>query len=51
MLAKIEHAMQQANAPQRKRTNRRRGEEQPAPDITFRWRQRANGPRSRDRLP
>ena len=51
VLAKVEHAMRQANAPQRKRTNRRRGESQPAPDITFRWRPRSNGPRSRDRLP
>ena len=51
VLAKIERAMRQANAPQRKRTNRRRGESQPAPDITFRWRLRSNGPRSRDRLP
>jgi HD-GYP domain-containing protein (c-di-GMP phosphodiesterase class II) len=51
LLAKIEKAMREANAPQRKRTNRRRGESQAAPDITFRWRQRSNGPRSRDRLP
>jgi HD-GYP domain-containing protein (c-di-GMP phosphodiesterase class II) len=51
VLAKIDRAMRQANAPQRKRTNRRRGEDQPAPDITFRWRPRSNGPRSRDRLP
>jgi HD-GYP domain-containing protein (c-di-GMP phosphodiesterase class II) len=51
VLAKIERAMRQANAPQRKRTNRRRGESQSAPDITFRWRPRSNGPRSRDRHP
>jgi HD-GYP domain-containing protein (c-di-GMP phosphodiesterase class II) len=51
VLANVEHAMRQANAPQRKRTNRRRGESQQAPDLTFRWRQRSNGPRSRDRLP
>ena len=51
VLAKIERAMRQANAPQRKRSNRRRGESQRAPDITFRWRPRSNGPRSRDRHP
>ncbi len=51
VVTKVEHAMRQANAPQRKRTNRRRGEDQPGPDITFRWRLRSNGPRSRDRLP
>lgn len=49
VLAKIEKAMLQANAPRRKRQNRRGGEPQPAPDITFRWRQQSNGPRSRDR--
>jgi HD-GYP domain-containing protein (c-di-GMP phosphodiesterase class II) len=63
VLARIEEAMRQANAPQRKRQNRRRGEStrrreskrrgepKPVPDITFRWRQRSNGPRSQDRLP
>ncbi len=51
VLAKVEKAMRQANAPQRKRTNRRRGESQSAPDVTFRWRQRSNGPRARDRHP
>jgi HD-GYP domain-containing protein (c-di-GMP phosphodiesterase class II) len=52
VLRKIERAMRQANAPQRKkRRNRRQGENQPAPDLTFRWRQQSNGPRSRDRLP
>jgi len=51
VLAKIEKAMVHANAPQRKRQNRRGGEPQPVPDITFRWRQQSNGPRSRDRQP
>ncbi|HEY6088396.1 MAG TPA: HD domain-containing phosphohydrolase, partial [Gemmatimonadaceae bacterium] len=51
VLARIEKAMRESNAPQRKRTNRRTGESRPARDITFRWRLRSNGPRSRDRLP
>ena len=51
VLTKIERAMRQANGPQKKRGNRRRGESQPVPDFTFRWRQPSNGPRSRDRLP
>jgi HD-GYP domain-containing protein (c-di-GMP phosphodiesterase class II) len=38
VLAKIDKAMRQANAPRRKRQNRRRGEADRAPDITFRWR-------------
>lgn len=38
VLAKIEQAMRQANAPHRKRGNRRRGETESVPDITFRWR-------------
>jgi HD-GYP domain-containing protein (c-di-GMP phosphodiesterase class II) len=50
VLAKMEKAMRQANAPQKKRRSRRRGESNPGPDITFRWRQRSNGPRARDRL-
>jgi HD-GYP domain-containing protein (c-di-GMP phosphodiesterase class II) len=51
VLAKIERTMRQVNAPQRKRQNRRRGANQPVPDLTFRWRQRSNGPSSRGRLP
>jgi HD-GYP domain-containing protein (c-di-GMP phosphodiesterase class II) len=51
VLAKIEKAMILANAPRKKRQNRRGGRTKPVPDITFRWRQRSNGPRSRDRLP
>lgn len=51
VLTKIEKEMRRANAPQKKRQNRRQGANRPVPDITFRWRQRANGPRSRDRLP
>jgi len=48
VLAKIEKRMRQANSPRTKRGNRRRGETQGVRDITFRWRQRSNGPRSPD---
>jgi HD-GYP domain-containing protein (c-di-GMP phosphodiesterase class II) len=51
VLAKIEKAMRQANSPHKKRQKRRQGKTHPVPDITFRWRQRSNGPRARDRLP
>jgi HD-GYP domain-containing protein (c-di-GMP phosphodiesterase class II) len=51
VLAKIEKAMRRANAPQKKRQTRRRGETGRAPDVTFRWRQQSSGPRSRDRQP
>jgi HD-GYP domain-containing protein (c-di-GMP phosphodiesterase class II) len=51
VLSKIEHAMRQAHRPQKKRDNRRRGEVQSAPDITFRWRPRSHGSRARDRQP
>jgi HD-GYP domain-containing protein (c-di-GMP phosphodiesterase class II) len=47
--AKIDKAMRQANMPHKKQSNRRRGETQPAPDITFRWRPRSRGSRPRDR--
>ncbi len=50
VLAKVEKKMLQANAPRAKHANRRRGEGQDVPDITFRWRQRSNGPPARDRL-
>jgi HD-GYP domain-containing protein (c-di-GMP phosphodiesterase class II) len=49
---KIEKAMRQAHMPRKKgRGNRRRGETQPGPDITFRWRPRSRGSRSPDRQP
>lgn len=51
VLASIEHATRQANMPHAKRKNRRRGETQPVPDVTFRWRQRSRGPRARGRRP
>jgi HD-GYP domain-containing protein (c-di-GMP phosphodiesterase class II) len=49
--AKIEHAMRQANMPQRKRANRRHGESQRAPDVTFRWQPQSLGSRSQDPQP
>jgi putative two-component system response regulator len=49
VLAKIEQAMRRASTTRKKRQNRRQGETQLAPDITFRWRQRSNGPRAPDR--
>jgi HD-GYP domain-containing protein (c-di-GMP phosphodiesterase class II) len=49
VLADIEKATRQANRPQRKKANRRRGETQAMPDITFRWRPPARGQTSRDR--
>jgi HD-GYP domain-containing protein (c-di-GMP phosphodiesterase class II) len=48
---KIEKAMRRANMLRKKHANRRHGETQPAPDITFRWRPRSPGSRSRDRQP
>jgi HD-GYP domain-containing protein (c-di-GMP phosphodiesterase class II) len=52
VLAKIERAMRQANTPRKKPgVKHRRGETQAAPDITFRWRPRSHGSRSRDRQP
>ncbi|HMG97255.1 MAG TPA: hypothetical protein VK565_13210, partial [Gemmatimonadaceae bacterium] len=51
VLRKIERAMRQANAPQKKRGTRRHGEKKPGPDITFRWRQRSNGPHAQDPRP
>jgi HD-GYP domain-containing protein (c-di-GMP phosphodiesterase class II) len=52
VLAKIEKTMRNANMPRKKvRGNRRRGETQPAPDVTFRWRPVLSGSQSRDRQP
>ncbi len=52
VLEKIEKAMRHAHTPRKKgRGNRRRGETQSAPDITFRWRLRSLGSRSPDRQP
>ena len=53
VLAKIDKAMRQANMPRKKKGpgNRRRGEIQPAPDVTFRWNSRSPGSLSPDRQP
>jgi HD-GYP domain-containing protein (c-di-GMP phosphodiesterase class II) len=52
VVAKIAKAMRHANMPRKKPTAKRRhGETRPAPDITFRWRPRSRGSRSRDREP
>ncbi len=51
VLARIERAMRLAHSPHRKSENRRRGKRNGAPDITFRWRPRSRGSRSRDRQP
>ncbi len=47
--SRIEEAMCRVNAAEPDTGNRRHGETQAAPDITFRWRPRARGSRSRDR--
>jgi putative two-component system response regulator len=49
VLARIEREMRRAHAPGSKTANRRRGESAPAPDVSFRWRPRSRGSRSRDR--
>jgi len=51
VLSRIEKEMRRAHGPQSKRDNRRHGESERAPDITFRWRPRSLGSRSRDRQP
>ena len=51
VLSRIEKEMRRAHGPQSKRDNRRHGESQRAPDVTFRWRPRSLGSRSRDRRP
>ena len=50
--ARIGRALREANMPRKKRSaNRRRGETQSVPDITFRWRPRSLEPQSQDRQP
>jgi len=50
--SKIGKAMRAAHTPKKKKgDNRRRGGTQSAPDITFRWRPRERGSRSRGRQP
>jgi HD-GYP domain-containing protein (c-di-GMP phosphodiesterase class II) len=46
--ARIERAMRQAHMPRKNQSNRRRGEAQPGPDVTFRWRPRSRESRARD---
>ena len=46
---RIEEAMREANKPHKNHDNRRRGEAQRAPDVTFRWRPRSDGSRARGR--
>jgi len=48
---KVENAMRQVNMPRKKQANRRHGESQRAPDITFRWQPRSLGSRSQDPQP
>jgi HD-GYP domain-containing protein (c-di-GMP phosphodiesterase class II) len=47
--ARIEKAMREAHMPHKAKNNRRRGDAQTMPDITFRWRPRSRGSRARDR--
>ncbi|MFL5509352.1 MAG: HD-GYP domain-containing protein [Gemmatimonadaceae bacterium] len=49
VLAKIEKEMRRAHSVKASASNRRRGEAKPAPDLTFRWRPRSRGSRSRGR--
>jgi HD-GYP domain-containing protein (c-di-GMP phosphodiesterase class II) len=51
VLSSIEREMRRAHAPRSKRSNRRHGESQDTPDVTFRWRPRSSGSHSRDRQP
>ena len=49
VLARIDKECGRANAPQKKRGSRRRGEPGRGPDVTFQWRQQSSAPRARDR--
>jgi HD-GYP domain-containing protein (c-di-GMP phosphodiesterase class II) len=51
VLADIERESRRANGPRSRHRNRRRGESQSAPDLTFRWRQPAGASRLPDRNP
>jgi HD-GYP domain-containing protein (c-di-GMP phosphodiesterase class II) len=48
VLDKIAKAMRQAHAPRRDGEKRRRGEREPVPDVTFRWRTRSRESPARD---
>jgi HD-GYP domain-containing protein (c-di-GMP phosphodiesterase class II) len=51
VLERIDESMREANRPHKNHRNRRRGEAQRAPDVTFRWRPRSDGSRARGRQP
>lgn len=51
LLEEIERETRRANGPKSKHRNRRRGESQDAPDLTFRWRQPAGVSRLPGRNP
>lgn len=51
VLADIERETRRANGPRTRERNRRRGQSQSAPDLTFRWRQPAGASRLPDRNP
>jgi HD-GYP domain-containing protein (c-di-GMP phosphodiesterase class II) len=51
VLADIERETRRTNGPRSKHPNRRRGESQAAPDLTFRWRQQSGVPRLPDQHP
>ncbi|HJQ12112.1 MAG TPA: HD domain-containing phosphohydrolase [Gemmatimonadaceae bacterium] len=48
VLDKVEEAMRRAHAPRREGEKRRRGEREPVPDVTFRWRTRSRGSPAQD---
>jgi len=50
VLAAVEHAMREAHSPKRKKKgNRRKRENHPAPDVEFRWRTKTKKKPARDR--
>jgi len=51
LLTEIDREARRANGPKSKHRNRRRGESQKAPDLTFRWRQPAGVSHLPDRHP
>ena len=51
LLVEIDRETRKANGPKRRERNRRRGESQKAPDLTFRWRQPAGVSRLPGRHP
>jgi HD-GYP domain-containing protein (c-di-GMP phosphodiesterase class II) len=51
VLARIESAMREVNAPRKKSTSQKPRGVRSAPDVNFRWRPRSLGSQSRDRQP